>query len=99
MKVVFIIHHDILEDRVDKLLNEVGVDYYTKWEEVRGKGHLTDAHLGTRTFPGYNHVRMIAFDSDDVLTKVISEIKVMNSNALRPDDKIRMFVMPLEMVV
>ena len=99
MKVVFIIYHDILEDRVDKLLNDSGIDYYTKWEAVRGKGHQTDAHLGTRTFPGYNHVRMIAFDNDELLVKVISGVKELNNNAMRADDKIRLFMMPLEMVV
>jgi hypothetical protein len=99
MKTVFIIYHDILEDRVDKILNAAGVDYYTEWEEVKGKGHASDAHLGTRTFPGYNHVRMIAFDDENVLNGIIISIKELNKHALRPDDKIRVFMMPLEMIV
>jgi hypothetical protein len=30
MKVVFIIYHDILEDRVDKIFEKTGIDYFTK---------------------------------------------------------------------
>jgi len=99
MKAVFIIYHDILEDRIDNVLNKAGVDYYTKWEEVQGKGHLSDAHFGTRTFPGYNHVRLIAFDDEKIMTEIIQSIKELNKEAMRPDDKIRVFMMPLEMIV
>ncbi|MEW6196345.1 MAG: PG0541 family transporter-associated protein [Bacteroidota bacterium] len=99
MKLTFLIYHDVLEDRVQNVFDTLGVDYYTKWEEVKGKGHETDAHLGTRTFPGYNYVRMVAFDDDAVLVKLITELKELNKDALRPDDKIRLFQMPLELVV
>ncbi|MFH1198453.1 MAG: PG0541 family transporter-associated protein [bacterium] len=99
MKVVFLIYHDILEDRVEKLMDELRIDYYTKWEEVKGKGHNTDAHLGTRTFPGENYVRMIAFDDEDSLSKVIEGVKELNKISMRPDDRIRLFQLPLELVV
>ncbi len=99
MKLCYLIYHDILEDRVEKILEKIGVDYYTKWEDVKGKGHQTDAHLGTRTYPGYNFVRMIAFDDETVLVKLISELKEINKDALRPDDKVRLFQTPLELIV
>lgn len=99
MKLTFLIYHDVLEDRVQNLFDTLGVDYYTKWEEVKGKGHASDAHLGTRTFPGYNYVRMVAFDNDALLVKLIAELNELNKDALRPDDKIRLFQMPLELIV
>ncbi len=34
-----------------KHLNELEIDFYTQWEDVKGKGHNTDAHLGNRPFP------------------------------------------------
>jgi nitrogen regulatory protein PII len=99
MKLVFIIYRDVLEERVSKMLGELEIDYYTHWEEVKGKGHNTDAHLGTRTFPGFNFVKMIAFEDESLLPKVIGGIKELNKEAIRQDDKIRLFQIPLEVIV
>jgi hypothetical protein len=52
LKATFLIYHDILEDRVDNLFKENEIDYYTEWEEVKGKGKITDTRLGIRTFSG-----------------------------------------------
>ena len=99
MKAAFLIYHDILEDRVDSLFKQNGIDYYTDWEEVKGKGKKTDAHLGTRTFPGYNNVRLIAFDDDEMLVRLIDGIKGLNKNAIRANDKVRLFQIPLENII
>ena len=42
MKIVFIIYREVLDDRVAGLLNELNIDFYTEWENVKGKGHETD---------------------------------------------------------
>ena len=99
MKLTFLVYHDILDDRVLKVLDELKIDYYTEWEDVKGKGHRTDAHLGNRPFPGYNIVRMIAFVDEDILTKLIEKIDDLNKLVERDDDKIRLFQVPLERVV
>lgn len=56
MKFAFLVYHDVLDQRISNILSGIKIDYYTQWEEVKGKGHLTDAHFGTRPFPGYNCV-------------------------------------------
>ena len=99
MKVIFIVYHDILDDRIDNLFNELKIDYYTEWGNVKGKGHQSDAHLGTRTFPGYNAVRMIALQSEEILVQLTDRITVMNNDAVRNDDKIRLFQVPLERII
>jgi hypothetical protein len=99
MKLTFLVYHDILDDRVSKALDELNIDYYTRWEDVKGKGHQTDAHLGNRPFPGYNFVRMIAFVDEVVLSTLIEKITDLNKVAERDDDKIRLFQVPLERVV
>jgi hypothetical protein len=99
MKLTFLVYHDILDDRVTKALNELNIDYYTEWENVKGKGHLSDAHLGNRPFPGYNNVRMIAFPEHNVLSQLIEKIDTLNQLAERDDDKIRLFQVPLERVI
>jgi len=99
MKLTFLVYHDILDDRVSEALDELNIDYYTRWEDVKGKGHQTDAHLGNRPFPGYNFVRMIAFVDEEVLSILIEKIKELNKIVERDDDKIRLFQVPLERVV
>jgi len=99
MKLSFIIYRDILDDRVTKALNDLEIDYYTEWEDVKGKGHKTDAHLGNRPFPGYNIVRMIAFTEEELLENLILKINELNSIVEREDDKIRLFQVPLERIV
>ena len=99
MKLTFLAYRDILDDRVSNALDELGIDYYTEWEEVKGKGHKTDAHLGNRPFPGYNNVRMIAFNDEDLLEKLIFKINDLNSIVEKDDDKIRLFQVPLERIV
>ncbi|HMU44252.1 MAG TPA: hypothetical protein PKA80_13215 [Ignavibacteriaceae bacterium] len=99
MKLAFVIYHDILDDRVSKALSELNIDFYTEWENVKGKGHNTDAHLGNRPYPGYNNVRMIAFAVDSMIESLTSKIKELNEVIERDDDKIRMFLVPLEKIV
>lgn len=99
MKLTFIVYHDILDNRISNALNELGIDFYTQWEDVKGKGHATDAHLGNRPFPGFNFVRMIAFTDDDLLQKLINKVNELNSIVEREDDKVRLFQLPLERIV
>jgi hypothetical protein len=99
MKIAFVIYHDILDDRVTEALKELEIDFYTQWEDVKGKGHKTDAHLGNRPFPGYNFVRMIAFQEESQLDKLVTKINELNTIVERDDDKIRLFQLPLERIV
>jgi hypothetical protein len=99
MKLIFLVYHDILDDRVSKVLKETDIDYYTEWEDVKGKGHKTDAHLGNRPYPGYNIVRMIAFTEEPKLSTLIEKITDLNKIVEREDDRIRLFQVPLERIV
>ncbi len=99
MKLTFLVYHDVLDDRLSNVLKELNIDFYTMWEDVKGSGHKTDAHLGNRPFPGFNFVRMIAFTEEELLEKLIIKINELNSIVEREDDKIRLFQVPLERIV
>lgn len=99
MKITFLIHNDVFADRITALLERHGVDYFTRWEHVKGKGHGTEAHLGTRSYPSLNTVLMIAFESDGVLEEIVQEIRRTNETVAKPDDHIRLFQVPLERIV
>jgi len=99
MKIAFLVSNEVISPRVMKLLEEAGIDYYTRWEHVKGKGHGTDPHLDTRSFPGTNVVFMIAFEQELTLEKLVGEIQNANKEIPRPDDHIRLFQVPLERIV
>lgn len=99
MKIIFLVYHDIWEDRVSFLMDELKIDYYTEWENVKGKGHKSDAHLGTRTYPGFNVVKMIAFQEEASNHKLVEGIKKLNEQVKKDDDKIRLFQLPLERLI
>ena len=99
MKIAFLVCNDVISPRVMKLLDEAKIDYYTRWEHVKGKGHGTDPHLDTRSFPGTNAVFMIAFEHEATLEALVQEINDANKEIPRPDDHIRLFQVPLERIV
>ncbi len=99
MKLACVVCSEVYEHRVMEILATTGIDYYTCWEHVKGKGHGTEAHLGTRSFPGMNAVLMIAIEDDSVLDRLIAGIEEGNKDIPRPDDRIRLFQVPLEKIV
>ncbi len=99
MKIAFVIHNDLFGSQVMKLLAAAGIDYYTRWDEVKGKGHLTQPHLGRGSAPGTNTVLMIAFQDEAPLETLIQSITATNAGITRPDDKVRLFQVPLERIV
>ena len=99
MKIAFLVHNDFFTDQVIELLTSVGIDYYTRWGNATGKGHGTQPHLGKGGFPGVNSVLMIAFREEGALEALIHGIAAANKKIKLPDDKIRLFQLPLERMV
>ena len=99
MKIAFIVFNDYFNKLLMQLLADAGIDYYTRWDEVKGKGHGTAAHLGRGGTPSTNSVFMIAFQDEAPLEILIQKIIVANAQAQRADDKIRLFQLPLDRIV
>jgi hypothetical protein len=99
MKMAFVVCNEVYTARVMEILGKNGIDYYTRWEQVKGKGHGTEAHLGTRSFPGVNTMFMIAFTDQPALETLIENINETNKGIARADDRIRLFQIPLERIV
>jgi hypothetical protein len=103
MKLAFVVYSERCASRMMQLLKAAKIDYYTQWKEVEGAGHGTQPHLGgVRALGGFgatNCVLMVAFDQESFLAELTRGIKQANAEIDRPDDKIRMFVLPLESIV
>ena len=94
-----IVCNSFFMDRVMKVLEENGIDYFTSWDNARGKGHGTEPHLGTGGYGSTNSVTMIAFEDDAPLEALIGSIREANREIKRAADHIRLFQLPLERIV
>ena len=99
MKMAFVVHNEHYSKNVLELLKKNDIDYFTRWDNVVGKGHGTDPHMGSGGFPSTNSVLMIAFEDEGALAKLIDAITAANVNIKRADDKIRLFQLPLDRIV
>lgn len=99
MKMAFIVHNEYFTPRVMQLLKDSGIDYYTRWDRVTGKGHGTDPHIGSGSYAATNAVLMIGFREEAPLEGLIAKIASANQEIARADDRIRLFQLPLERLV
>jgi hypothetical protein len=99
MKMVFVVYYEHVDAQVMEMLKTLGIDYYTRWENLKGKGHGTEPHIGVGTYIRMNSALMIAFEDEAPLTALIAAITAANANARRPDERIRLFQVPLERMV
>jgi hypothetical protein len=99
MKIAFIVYNEHFNSRVMELLAAAGIDYYTRWEQAVGKGHGTEPHLGRGSYASTNSVLMIAFQEEAPLEALVQAIGAANASMGRPDDRIRLFQLPLERMV
>jgi len=99
MKIAVLVYHDVFDDRVVEILDELKIDSYTKWENVTGKFEGSEPHLGTRTFPGHQSVRLLPFRDEEKLTELIKVLEDFNKAARKSADQIRLYSLPLEKIV
>ena len=99
MKIAVMIYHDVFDDRIVELLDELKIDSYTKWEGVTGKFEGSEPLLGTRSFPGYECVRLLPFRDEEKLNGLITRLEEFNKNAHKSADQIRLYSLPMEKIV
>ncbi len=95
----FVVYYERVDAQVMGMLKTLGIDYYTRWENLKGKGHGTEAHIGVGTFVRMNTALMIAFADEAPLAALSNAIIAANEIARRPDERIRLFQLPLERIV
>lgn len=99
MKITFLVYYQHVDKQVMDMLKSLGIDYYTRWENVKGKGHGTEPHIGAGSFVRMNSALMIAFEDEAPLAALTDAIVAANAQARRADERIRLFQMPLERIV
>lgn len=99
MKMAFVVYYEHIDAQVMDMLKTLDIDYYTRWENLKGKGHGTEPHIGAGTYQRLNFALMIAFENEAPLAALINAIVAVNEKARRTDERIRLFQLPLERMV
>ena len=95
----FMVYNEYVDAQVTGMLKTLNIDYYTRWEHVKGKGHGTEPHIGAGSYASTNAVLMIAFEDEAPLAGLIAAIRAANEKVHRADERIRLFQMPMELMV
>lgn len=99
MKMALLVCNSYFMERVMRILEENGIDYFTSWDGAKGKGHGTEPHLGSRAYASTNSVTMIAFEDAAPLEGLVRGVQAANREIQRAADHIRVFQLPLERIV
>ena len=92
MKLLFITYDADLDDAVMEMLDSLGVNGFTKWDRVLGKGKNSEPKLDTSVWPGFNCAVAVVI-SDDDQGRILEELRKFS---LRLDGKgFRVFALPV----
>jgi len=96
MKMILLSYSVGIEEEVMDTLRDLGIEYYTKWQDVLGKGRTSGPHLGTHIWPKKNSFLALA-----VVEEVVNDLmdKVRDLKATFGKEGVKAFVLPLEEVV
>lgn len=90
MKAVMIIYNQAHTERVEYLLDKIGIKGYTLWENVQGRGSNTGVpHLDTHAWPEINKSLLTVVD-DNIVDDLLVNIKKIDS--INEEVGIRAFV-------
>jgi nitrogen regulatory protein PII len=90
MKAIMIIYNQAQTEKVEYLLDKLGIRGYSLWENVQGRGTSTgDPHLGTHAWPEINK-SVLAVVDDEIVDTVLDKVKKID--AVNVEVGIRAFV-------
>ena len=97
MKSVLIVYNQANNERVEYMLDTLGIRGFTFWENVRGRGHeVGDERSGTHTWPELNNAIMTVVEDDKVDDLLLSVRKLDKRNE---EVGIRAFVWTINQMV
>ncbi len=95
MKLVVIAYNEALDEEVQELLQANGVDAFTKWTKVYGKGQASGPHLGTHVWPKANNV-LAVLTGDETAPRLLHDVRALRTRLA--NEGIKAFVLPCEEV-
>lgn len=90
MKAIMIVYNQAYSEKVEYMLEKLGIKGYTLWENVQGRGTTTGVpHLGTHTWPEINK-SLLTVVNDELVDTILEKVKKID--AINEDVGIRAFV-------
>lgn len=90
MKAIMMIYNQAHTERIDYMMERLGITGYTLWENVQGRGSQTGVpHLGTHTWPEINKTLLTIVD-DSLVDTVLETVKRIDT--INEEVGIRAFV-------
>ena len=90
MKAIMIIYNQAHTEKIEYMLDKLGIRGYSLWENVQGRGSSTgDPHLGTHAWPEINKCVITIID-DGLVDTILDKIKKID--AINKEVGIRAFV-------
>jgi len=75
MKAIMIVYNQAHTERVEYLMDKLGVKGYSLWENVQGRGTSTGVpHLGTHAWPEINK-SVITIVEDGIVDNILADVK------------------------
>ena len=97
MKAIMIIYNQAHTERVEYLMDKLGIKGYSLWENVQGRGSNTGVpHLGTHAWPEINK-SLLTIVPDNIVDDVLDKVKKIDS--INEEVGIRAFVWDVVKVV
>lgn len=79
MKSVFIVYNQAHTEKVEFILDTLGVKGFTQWTDMKGRGSKGGVpHMGTHTWPEINSAT-ITFVEDDMVDPLLDAIRKMDN--------------------
>jgi nitrogen regulatory protein PII len=90
MKAIMIIYNQAHTEKIEYMLDKLGIKGYSLWENVQGRGTSTGVpHLGTHAWPEINK-SVLAVVDDNIVDKVLDTVKKIDN--INEEVGIRAFV-------
>lgn len=81
LKAILIVFNQALTEKVEYMIDRMGIRGYSQWEEVKGRGSLSGSpHMGTHTWPEINSTILAIVDEEkiDGLLESVQKIDKIN---------------------
>lgn len=78
LKMLMIVYNSAINSEVMEILEKSGIEGYTRWTEVQGKGENSGSHFGTEVWPGENSVIFCSTENEKTLD-LLNQIKSLRA--------------------
>jgi len=79
MDMVTIVYNQAIDEEVMELLEATGIEQYTKWQRVLGRGEDSNPRLDTSVWPGANMVLGLVIKEKRKLQRLIKGLKKLDA--------------------